>query len=374
MIRMSPQAMSCLYGKDVIAYGTGVIGKRMIPYLAQDPTLRLRGVTNSRITADDDGTFLDTGLPIRSVQAWAELFPDATVLITSTAGIEEITATCDAAGLRNIQLITGEMMSALIKMEDQITESQTGRYLAHACLANEIHDTHKAAFAEFKGCNRGKTVVIVATGPSMNYYTPIVGVPHIGVNGSFLKNELPLDFYFLVHNVSVWLDKLKNYNFVKFFGINTNSNSWDQIPEYIIEQNGGRKFFTANTLPGTQIHTNLEYYPLMCYNTITFPAIHFALYTRPKKLLLVGCDCAATGHFDETLQHSYETEIQIPQWIDGYREAKKFAAIHYPDTELISVNPIGLKGIFRDVYTKSYLEANPEIVCSDCEILDDCIG
>ena len=369
MIRMSPQAMSCLYGKDIIAYGTGVLGKRMIPFLAQDPTLKLRGVTNSRINADDDGTYLDTGLPVRSVKAWAKQFPNATILITSTVGIEEITATCNAVGLYDIQLVTGEMMSALIKMEDQITESQTGRYLAHACLAAEIRDTHKAAFSEFKGCNRGKTAVIVATGPSMNYYTPIAGTSHIGVNGSFLREDLPLDFYFLVHNVPAWTEKLKDYNFVKFFGINTNSNSWDQIPEYVIEQNGGRQFFTANTLPGTKIQTNLEYYPLMCYNTITFPAIHFALYTRPKKLLLVGCDCAFSGHYDGTELPSYVDKIQIPQWMDGYAEAKKFASIHYPDTEIISVNPVGLKGMFSDVYTESYLDAHPEINRSGCSIL-----
>ena len=70
MLRLSPQSMPDIYGKDLIAFGTGTIGKRMIPFLAQDPTLRLHGVTNSRITADDDGTFLETGLPIRSIHAW----------------------------------------------------------------------------------------------------------------------------------------------------------------------------------------------------------------------------------------------------------------------------------------------------------------
>ena len=29
---------------------------------------------------------------------------------------------------------------------------------------------------------------------------------------------------------------------------------------------------------------------------------------------------------------------------------KKFAKTYYPDTEIISVNPVGLKGIFKDVY------------------------
>lgn len=369
-IRMSPSAMSGLYGKDIIAYGTGLIGKRLIPYLAQDPTLRLRGVTNSRVTADDEGTFLDTGLPVRSIQAWAKQFPDAAVLITSSVGIEEITAICNAAGIQDIRLITAEMISALVKAEDQIAESKRAEYLGSICMANEIHSTHKAAFSEFKGCNRGKTAVVVATGPSLNYYTQIAGACHIGVNGSFLKSDLKLDFYFLLHNYPAWLEKLKEYSFVKFFGMNTNGNSTDQIPEYVIEENGGRKFFTADSVPGTGIHTNIEYYPLAFYSTVAFPAIHFALYTHPKQLLLVGCDCAINGHFDETLLPSYADSIQVPQWIDGYREMKRFAAIHYPDTEIISVNPVGLRGMFQDVYTKSFLNAFPEINRSECRILD----
>lgn len=29
---------------------------------------------------------------------------------------------------------------------------------------------------------------------------------------------------------------------------------------------------------------------------------------------------------------------------------KKFAETYYPDTKIISVNPVGLKGIFTDLY------------------------
>ena len=32
-----------------------------------------------------------------------------------------------------------------------------------------------------------------------------------------------------------------------------------------------------------------------------------------------------------------------------------------PDIEIISVNPVGLKGLFRDVYTKEYVKNNPEL-------------
>lgn len=369
MLRMNPQAYSCLYGKDLIAFGTGTIGKRMIPYLKQDPAISLHGVTNSRIDADDAGTFLDTGLPLRSVQAWAKLQPNATIFVTSFTAINEITAVCRNVGFQNFQLITNEMMNALIQLEGQTAQSQTAKIMESLCLANELRDTHKASFSEFKGCNRGKTVAVVGTGPTLQYYTQAPDAVHIGVNSSFLKKDLTLDYYFLTHYVPEWCDKLKNYDFVKFFGMNTNSSAKDQFPEYILEENGGRKFFSMMTVPGTQIHTDIAYYPLMAYNSIIFRAIHFALYTHPKQLLLIGCDCAFNGHFNGDLLPDSVEKIQIPQWIAGYQDVKKFAGIHYPDTEIISVNPIGLKGMFRDVYTESYLDAYPEINRSRCTIL-----
>lgn len=380
MLRMNPQAFSCLYDKDIIAFGTGTIGKRIIPYLAQDPAIRLHGVTNSRITAEDDGTFLDTGLPIRSIQAWAELLPNATIFVTSFVEIDEITAVFQGAGFQSFQLITNEMMNALIKTEDQLAQSQTAKIMESLCLANELRDAHKAAFSEFKGCNRGKTVAVVGTGPTLQYYTQIPGVSHIGVNSSFLKKDLSLNYYFLTHYVPEWCEKLKGYDFVKFFGMTPNCDAKDQFPEYIIEENGGRRFFSMMDVPGTGAHTNIAYYPLMSYNSIIFRAVHFALYTHPKKLLLIGCDCSLNGHFEESKQDcspnihlrsaASEALIQIPQWIDGYRNVEQFAAIHYPDTEIISVNPVGLKGMFRDMYTQNYLDACPDSSGKLLQLLD----
>ena len=42
----------------------------------------------------------------------------------------------------------------------------------------------------------------------------------------------------------------------------------------------------------------------------------------------------------------------------------------YPDTEIISINPIGLKGIFKDVYTEDFLNDNPGIDKNSVEIVD----
>lgn len=371
MLKLTPDIFSDFYDKDLIAYGTGNMAKRMIPYLVQDPNIRLHGVTNSRVTTEDGGTFLETGLPIRSIHAWAERFPDATILLTAFNDADKIMTACRNEGFHNFEYVTWEKMSVLTELDAEATQAQQSKILEHLCLANELHDTHKASFSEFKACNRGKAVVVVGTGPTLNYYTQITGAPHIGVNASFLKDGLTLDYYFITHYIPEWCKRLKEYDFIKFFNVGIKSRrSKDQIPEYIIEENNGRRYFGLPMMPFTQIHTNIEYYPLMSYDSIIFQAIHFALYTRPEKLILVGCDCSATGHFDGIPMGSFVEQVQVPQWIEGYRNVKKFSALHYPDMEIISVNPVGLKGMFHDVYTESYLNAHPELSRSRCEILN----
>lgn len=371
MIRLKPEAFSELYGKNLIAYGTGITAKRYVPYLAQDPDIQLCGITNSRITADDEGTFLDTGLPVRSIRKWAELLPDATILLTGFAAIDEIITECKNVGFHNFQFITPEMVSALADVEADMSQKMQPKIFELLCLSNEIHDAHRAAFSEFKSCNRGKTVSIVGTGPSLNFYTQLPETIHIGVNSSYLKKDLTLDYYFVADNVAEWLDKLKEYSFIKFFNVGMRSRrSRNQISESIIEENAGRRYFNWTMTPFAQIQANIECYPLMSYGSVIFHAIHFALYTHPKRLLLVGCDCAANGHYDGEGQRACVGALDMPLLIKGYQNVKKFASIHYPDTEIISVNPVGLKGMFHDVYTRSYLDAHPEIARDEVEILN----
>ena len=81
MLQLEPNLIADLVGKDLIAFGTGGLGKIAIPYLAQEPDIKVIGVTNSRVSVVDAGTFLNTGLPIRSLDTWAKQRPDATILL-----------------------------------------------------------------------------------------------------------------------------------------------------------------------------------------------------------------------------------------------------------------------------------------------------
>lgn len=237
-----------------------------------------------------------------------------------------------------------------------------------SCFALEVHEAHEKAFSEFKNCHRGQSVAIIASGPSMKYYSQINNIPHIGMNASFMNPKVKLDYYFTTdyesHNP--WFSKLKDYDFIKFFGQYSTGGYRDrfQVSEKLMLENNARRYFQG--APSDDIPLNIEYYPMMGYYSVAFQAVTFALYTYPKKIYLVGCDCSNNGYFNGEEQHS----ANPPKWIQGYKRLRQFARHFYPDTEIISINPIGLKGIFKDVYTEDFLNDNPGIDKNSVEIVD----
>lgn len=239
------------------------------------------------------------------------------------------------------------------------------------CLAQEIHETHKASFAEFRNCHIGEDVALVATGPSMKYYTQIPCIPHIGVNAAFKSPNIKLDYYFTTdfESKNEWFFELKNYDFVKFFGQYSTGVYRDrfQVSENLILENHARRFFQG--APNEDIAIDIQFYPLMGFYSIAFQALHFAIYTNPRRIFLIGCDCSSEGYFDGSAQ----LFANPPKWFKGYQKFKKFVERFYPETEIISVNPIGLRGVFRDVYTADFLADHPEIDASQCNLLTDII-
>lgn len=391
MLDINSKLLENLYGKDLIAYGTGKAGKIVIPYLAQHPDIRLHGVTNSRITESNAGIFSGTNIPIRSLKAWHDMLPDATVLITAIdpKDVTDMCNACEQRGFDRIILASRDLVNAIAYGHTNLYALPDREFLSHCetwaryeanpllemmCFANELHDVHKESFREFKGCHREENVAVIATGSSMNYYSFVEDFYHIGVNAACKRKDIKFDYFFLFHYVEEWCKELKKISCVKFFGHLKDGPYYHEFPESVIEENEGRKFFQAN--PNKSIHMDIEYYPLMGFRSIVFSAIHFALYTRAKRIFLVGCDASANEHFDgatlvdpdkqieDVLEETCCSDLQ-----EGYHVLKEFVNRHYPELEIVSVNPVGLKGMFRDVYTESYLDAHPEIDRTKCEIL-----
>lgn len=235
----------------------------------------------------------------------------------------------------------------------------------------KISKVHEKTFGEFKNSNKGKTVFILGAGPTLNFFE---GSKHeakyIALNRSFLFDKVQFDYTF--SNDKVGLDdyqeeflKYQGNNCIKFMGDLPLGKDYQISEQFILEANA-RKFFTNTNLTPSSFTVDIDSEPLGNFNSVAFQALQFALFTNPAKIYLVGIDNTVKGHFvgqdiDEAARGNDRTKSVKLICEQQFPEFKNFAQNFYPNTEIISVNPIGLRGLFKDVYTEKYLEENPEI-------------
>lgn len=224
---------------------------------------------------------------------------------------------------------------------------------------------HQKTFPRFKNINQGKDVVLLASGPTLKQYKPLENVINVGVNRSFQGTNEKCDYIFIqdyAGQTKSYIKELNNYNretCIKFYGIASELNSNMQfIPESeVIEANALRYRtdcidFDNYYYDDVNFAYDIASQPLGDGRSIVFSAMQFILWTHPKKIYLVGCDCSLGGYFNneklsEKEKQNYLNTVEI---IENWKKLKFFANRYYPDTEIISINPVGLKGIFKDVY------------------------
>ena len=221
--------------------------------------------------------------------------------------------------------------------------------------AQAVRAVHERAFLKYKGCFGGRDVVVVACGPTAAKYKPIPGAVHIGVNSAYRLENVGLDFLFAqdcAADIRRRRKEIVEYSgnaCKKFFGIigedvcGEGNCTW---PESDAIAAGAERYYVREGVPGEPglIPRDISCNPLTDYQNIVFPALQFALWTNPARICLVGCDCTNSGYFDSSKRN----------WLDfdaifaGYRDIKAFAEKWYPDTKIVSVNPVGLKGFFEE--------------------------
>ena len=239
---------------------------------------------------------------------------------------------------------------------------------------------HQETFSEFKNCNHGKTVVLVGAGPTVNYYRPIKNSIHVGCSRSILSDIITFDYLFTIDKISLdainsQLLNYKNKNCIKFIG-DINHGIDYQIPEDFRLACKARNYKTTCGLCPSRFTLDIDKEPLGSFHSVAFQAIQFIMFTNPKKVYLVGIDCGNNGKHFAGIEHNVAkrgediNELQNCQ-INEWKLFKKFVELYYPDTEIISVNPVGLKDVFTDVYTKEYLMEHPNINPSEVKILEE---
>ena len=228
---------------------------------------------------------------------------------------------------------------------------------------------HQKNFAHYKNFYNGKDVVVCGAGPTLQYYSQLPDCIHIATNRAFLYNRVKFNYLFTqdwigIQHLQQELINYKGDNCIKFFG--TQNGCHTEIPEsFAIKCNALRFNTDGEFWPTAKFAVDISTNPFGNFHTIVLTALQFVLYTNPKRIFIVGCDSVPSGHFNSLNENDADRAKQIAlqqkfhnEMYKDWQRFKNFVQVHYPDTEIISVNPIKLKGLFKDVYTQEYLDAN----------------
>lgn len=250
-----------------------------------------------------------------------------------------------------------------IKIEEKINSfvnqiTQEFFKLTHE-TSNEISKSlvachlHKQVFPKYKNINEGRDVVIIATGPTLKDFKPIEDAIYIGVNKAFEYDKIMFDYLFLQDYsgaTKTYINDFLNYHVEstkKFIGfIDFSAFSYSVMPDYFSNLQNVERYCTYHPMINQQFNHDISCHPLGEHCSIVFPAIQFALWTHPKRIFIVGCDTNMKGYFN----NNSENVLYLDEILAGWKKLKQFAEVYYPDIEIISVNPIGLKGMFKDEY------------------------
>lgn len=195
---------------------------------------------------------------------------------------------------------------------------------------------HQKFMPVFQGVNNGKDLVVVATGPSLKKYKRIFNVKHLGVNQSYKKEDLEFDYLFAQDSVlqAPYIDEIIDYRNEKCQKFVIAYMALRRVqPKYVYRFIGEDKW-----------NYDLDFLPFPDFSSVIFSAMAFALWTRPRRIFIVGADCSK-GHAVKCAYEGDASNLILP-----WKGLKKFAESYYPEVKLISVNPVGLKGVFMDMY------------------------
>ncbi|MBR1777551.1 MAG: glycosyltransferase family 2 protein [Alphaproteobacteria bacterium] len=228
---------------------------------------------------------------------------------------------------------------------------------------------------KFFSCHKEQAVVLIACGPSVQYYKKIPNAIHIGINRAFLNQSVPLNYLIIQDDLKdnqkaadeymktsciklygkIPEERLRDISFLDIKGVPVDSIIRSKAYEYILS-----RYYENSVIP-----LDISVSPFADLGGTIFTALQFALWTRPSKIYLVGCDCTNEGHFYGGKVENFSNQIS------GWKKMRAFIRSFFETIEIISVNPIGLKGFFHDVYTEDYLTEHPEIDRSSVEILKE---
>ncbi|WP_300807498.1 hypothetical protein [uncultured Desulfovibrio sp.] len=216
-----------------------------------------------------------------------------------------------------------------------------------ASLQKEHSMLLKALFPQIKG----KKVVIAAAGKSGIFFQPIKETIYIGINSAYRLKNIPFDFIFIQDNINLIVQDLLNNN----RQCNIVCGQHVSYPNIRIEATfpNNLRYYVASVLSGSKqkFTSDIQTSPISDFTSTIFSALQIILACQPAAIYLVGCDCSGVGNVGGfSIRTTYNR--LIPCW----RKFADFVRENYPSVQISSIHPIGLRGLFKNIYQNDKVE------------------
>lgn len=229
------------------------------------------------------------------------------------------------------------------------------------CIAAAI--TNHETFAKLKNCNAEREVALCGAGPTLNKYRPIRGAVHVALNRALLNDSVQYDWFIADDwiGINFMQEQLINYDCKKFFGHQIGCLE-REIPESFRIKCHADRYYTDSFMNmgfNSDYVCDIDRMVVGNLPNIALSAMQIILFTNPKVIYLVGCDASNNGHFtsgcnsnEKRINEEIEWAIAGDKVIQKWKDLKLFAEAYYPNTRIVSINPVGLRGIFEDIDQK----------------------
>jgi hypothetical protein len=219
---------------------------------------------------------------------------------------------------------------------------------------------NSTAFSKYKNFFAGKSAVVYGTGYTLQQYIPIQEAIHLGCNRCLFYDKLIFDFYFFndwSRTTKDYQKEILNYKpkIEKFFGTFPKQRSFGCNQS--IAKQGNAVLYDMEGPSGKKTYqTEIDkYYMGDAGQSTVFVLMQFALFCGFSTIYIVGCDINNLSNKNSSEKYFFNSNIITNySWYAPLKKnwelMKDFILSNYRDVKIISINPIGLKGLFEDVY------------------------
>jgi|TARA_R110000822_G_scaffold67844_2_gene165132 hypothetical protein len=218
-----------------------------------------------------------------------------------------------------------------------------------------IESKFNSQLKQFKDFHKGQSAIIFATGPTIKQYSPFEGSEEcikIGLNRIYDYPQITEDLDYYYYGSHYYTDNAHKQKIDKicseYPNITSLASAFEEGRSHEVIGRGNITPERALELGSIPFENNLSSFTndISTYSTlghsIVFPPLQHILYMGINKIYLVGCDGGFTSGVDSESQ-------ELLFW---WKEFVEFKNKHYPKPQIISINPVSLKGWFHDAVVK----------------------